>query len=110
MEIADKRIANGEIIRGEDKLVGPPLERHDMAVHADRSGNRSEHGSTHGTDILTIIFGFIDNLHQFLIDKHLLAIHAMLRQILHIDILEVPPSAVQRQKSSFNTLDLKTFQ
>ena len=72
MEVAYHSVGYREVVRREDKLVGPSFEFFQMSVCTYGSFDGTHHCSTYGTHTAATVFGLVDNAACFCIDKHLL--------------------------------------
>ena len=81
-----------------------------MAVHAHGTCDRAKHRRADGTHARTAVLGCIHLLHKLFVHIHLLGVHAMLREILHVDLLVVASPGVEGKKTSLDTFDFKTLE
>ena len=109
MEVGDHAGSQGEIIGREDKLVRPSLKLLQAGIRTDSCFNSTHDGSTDHTHLMPLILGLVHCLHGIRIDKHLLGVHLMLGQILHINLPVVTQTGMQRQVGELTVLDLQTF-
>ena len=55
---------------------------------------------------MALFLGLVHNVTGLLLDDHLLRVHLMLRQVLHLDGVEVAQAAVQGDIGKVDALDL----
>ena len=110
IEVGYHRVANAKLIRREDKLIRPSIIFLQQTVGAHSCLCGLGHTGAHQADMMS---GSLRGVHQvaaFLTDKHLLGVHLVLRQVFHLNVMEVAQCAMERQESKVDTLNFHTLQ
>ena len=89
MEVCDHAGCHTEVIRREYELISPPFKLFQVAVRTDSRFDSTHHGRTDCTNLASVIFRRIHDIHDIPVHDHLLRIHLMLGQIFHIDFAEI---------------------
>ena len=109
MEVRNHTGRHTEVIRRENELISPPFKLFQVTVCTDSCFDSAHHGGTDCTNLSSVIFCRIHDIHDIPVHDHLLRIHLMLGQVFHIDFAEITQPGMQCQISKLAILNLQTF-
>ena len=109
IEVGHHAIGQSELIRREDKLIGPSVKLLHHSICTHRSLCSLDHTCTDGTNMMTGTLGVVDQFASLLADMHLLGVHLVLGKVFHLDFMEVAQSTMQGNKCRVDASDLHTF-
>ena len=96
IEVRDHRVGKSEVIRWEDELIGPAIVLLQHTVGANGCLRSLHHACTHSTHMVSGTLCVVHQLAAVGIDAHLLRVHLVLCEVLHLYVVEVAQSAVER--------------
>ena len=105
VEVGDQGVTGGALVGREQELVGPAAIGLDVSVHAHAGLKSAEHRCADGAHLVAAVAQGVDLLGEFNADVHLLAVHAVLAQVFHLDVTEAAQTDVHREEFAVNVAD-----
>ena len=106
VEVGDEGVGGGALIRREDELVGPSVVGLDVSVHAHGALHGAQHRSAHGAYLVAVVALGVDLVGELIGNEHLLAVEAVLGEVLDIDFAERALSDVQSEILGLDIVNL----
>ena len=109
VEVGYQGVRHTELVRREYELIGPSLKLLQQAVGTH--GTLRSTGGAHAdaADTMTSLLRAVHDVASLLMHEHLFRRHLVLRQILHLDRVEVTKSTMQSDIGKVDASDLHTL-